>query len=195
MKQALAPGHPNRRISRETVWFFAVAFVLSVLLLANMVMIFLFSAENREESGDRSAGVTEVVVDVLYPDLETRPIEEQVGLETRIHHAVRKLAHMAEFALLGWLSSALLLWLNRRLRIGGVLRTMGLCAAFGLLYAISDEVHQIFSNRGAAVQDVFIDFSGVILGVCLMHGLVCLYRCIRRKKDRKGTLCKPHATT
>ncbi|NUT56155.1 MAG: VanZ family protein [Thermoleophilia bacterium] len=68
---------------------------------------------------------------------------------------LRKIAHACEFAVLG----ALLL---RALRDGR--------AAFagGVLYAISDEVHQLFvPGRHGAALDVAIDSVGVLVGLAL----------------------------
>jgi VanZ like family len=68
---------------------------------------------------------------------------------------LRKIAHAAEFAVLGAL-------LARALGNGRI------AAAVGVLYAVSDEVHQSFvpGRMGSAV-DVGIDAVGVLLGVFL----------------------------
>ena len=66
---------------------------------------------------------------------------------------LRKLAHAAEFAILG----ALLLRASRSPR---------LALALGGVYAVSDELHQSFvRGRHAAVTDVAIDVLGVAAGV------------------------------
>lgn len=68
---------------------------------------------------------------------------------------LRKLAHAAEYAVLG----ALLL------RAVGDVR---LAVAAGVAYAISDEVHQRFvAGRVGSPLDVAIDAAGVALGVLL----------------------------
>ncbi|MGH3134716.1 MAG: VanZ family protein [Gaiellaceae bacterium] len=68
---------------------------------------------------------------------------------------LRKMAHVAEFALLG----ALLV------RASG---KAGLALGLGVLYAVSDEIHQSFvpGRMGSAV-DVAIDTLGVVCGVVL----------------------------
>jgi VanZ family protein len=69
--------------------------------------------------------------------------------------ALRKLAHAAEFAVLGFL-------LFRA--IGRVDLALGL----GIAYAVSDEIHQHFvSGRQGALLDVAIDAIGVAIGVYL----------------------------
>jgi VanZ family protein len=69
--------------------------------------------------------------------------------------ALRKLAHAAEFAVLGTL-------LVRAIGRGG------LAFALGTLYAVSDEIHQTFVHgRMGSPVDVAIDVVGVVCGVLL----------------------------
>ena len=68
---------------------------------------------------------------------------------------LRKLAHGAEFAVLGFLL----------LRAAG---RVDLALGLGIAYAISDEIHQHFvSGRQGAPLDVVIDAVGVAVGVYL----------------------------
>ena len=70
---------------------------------------------------------------------------------------LRKIAHAAEFAVLGAL----------------LLRALGswrLAFALGVLYAVSDEVHQSFvRGREGSPVDVAIDAVGVACGILLWH--------------------------
>jgi VanZ family protein len=68
---------------------------------------------------------------------------------------LRKLAHAAEFGVLG----ALLMRATGR---------AGLALALGIAYAVSDEVHQTFvPGRQGSVLDVAIDAIGVALGIAV----------------------------
>jgi VanZ family protein len=68
---------------------------------------------------------------------------------------LRNIAHAVEFAVLG----ALLM---------RALASSPLAIAFGLLYAVSDEVHQSFvRGREGSLIDVAIDAVGVVCGVVL----------------------------
>jgi len=70
--------------------------------------------------------------------------------------ALRKIAHAAEYAVLGAL---LLRALGRELP----------AAALGIAYAVTDEVHQAFvPGRHGAVLDVVVDAVGVLIGVYLL---------------------------
>ena len=68
---------------------------------------------------------------------------------------LRKLAHAAEYAVLGAL-------------LARALRSPGVAVAAGVLYAVSDEVHQAFvPGRLGSPIDVAIDAVGVVAGVVL----------------------------
>ena len=96
--------------------------------------------------------------------------------------AVRKCAHMAEYAIL-----ALLLW--RALRSGSALRAK-ISMLFGAVLlgcavvAASDEFHQSFvKSRTPAVRDVLLDIAGALFG--LLIGASFAHR--RPKKTRSTT--------
>ncbi len=70
--------------------------------------------------------------------------------------ALRKIAHAAEYAVLGAL---LLRALGRELT----------AVAIGIAYAVTDEVHQAFvPGRHGAALDVVIDAVGVLVGVYVL---------------------------
>lgn len=168
----------------------ALCIVLGLLTVLNMALIFRFSSEPQEESGDRSEDVTQAVVSVVVPGFDQLSEPQQQAKVEELHPLIRKLAHFSEFALLGFLTGALLLvWRKCRYWI---------CwagpAAFCLLYAASDEIHQIFTERGPAVTDVLIDFSGSLVGLLVIHAgawIVCAIR-MKRKGD---AVCEPPAIT
>ena len=69
--------------------------------------------------------------------------------------ALRKLAHAAEFAVLGAL-------------LARAIARNGLAFALGTLYALTDELHQVFvPGRLGSPLDVAIDALGVACGVLL----------------------------
>ena len=163
-----------------------IAILLAVLILSTMAVIFFFSAESGDESGSRSADVTDAILKITHPNLDSLPREEQQSIEASVHHLVRKTAHFLEYAFLAFLTTCLLLWLKHfsvfRIRPRQV---WVFPAALGLLYAISDEVHQIFSHRGARVTDVLIDFAGTLFGVCMVHVAAWMLRHLRNAKRSK----------
>lgn len=88
------------------------------------------------------------------------------------HFLLRKAGHFVEFAFLG----AIFQLFIREILKDGLSRALA-SALVGVLVALIDETIQIFSNRGYALPDVWIDISGYALGcalVILMLGLVSL---------------------
>ena len=72
---------------------------------------------------------------------------------------LRKLAHVAEYAILGAL-------------LYRAIRREPAAIALGSLYAVTDEVHQSFvTGRHGSVLDWLIDTTGVIAGVVLVSRL------------------------
>jgi VanZ family protein len=70
---------------------------------------------------------------------------------------LRKLAHAAEYAVLGFLLARAL---GRELP----------AAAIGIAYAVTDEIHQSFvAGRQGAPRDVLVDAAGVLVGVYLLR--------------------------
>ena len=189
MKQQNTPSGSRRLPRTASV---AVTVIMVCLLIANMAVIFLFSSADRVESGETSAGVTRFLLETFHPHYGELPEAGQAALIQRAHRFVRKAAHFCEFALLGFLSAGLFLWLSARTSAVKGWMTLSIPAVFTLLYAASDEIHQMFTNRGPRVTDVLIDFGGALCGICVAH---LLFGLIFRKKDkRKKALCETRDT-
>ena len=113
-----------------------------------MVGIFVFSSQTGQDS-DRTSFVW---ADLLR---EILPVSRDLA-----NGMIRKSAHMAEYAVLSWLTARVLL---HRFRL---CRPFPVAFCFSVLYAVGDEVHQIFVPRriGSAV-DVGIDTIGILIGL------------------------------
>lgn len=90
---------------------------------------------------------------------------------------VRKLAHFAEFGLLGCELAALLVV---RDRVGS--QDIANCLFAGLSAALIDETIQLFTNRGSQVQDVWLDFAGVCSGIGLALVILAISRLVARRR-------------
>ena len=106
-------------------------------------------------------------------------LEVFVGKGHVTNHLVRKLAHFTEFTALGLVMGLLT---NQGKPFG--LRSVIFSLAMGLLAAFTDETIQMFSDRGDRISDVWLDFSGVVLGSALSLVLLSIRR--RRKKRKTG---------
>ena len=143
--------------------------VILILLIAWVatvaIGIFLFSSQTGEESGEISKGLMENVFAFLQLDAER---------EERLHHLIRKGAHMTEYAVLGASVCVLFFYLadighwKRVSRIG----MTGYAWIFSVLFAVTDEIHQAFiPGRGPAVKDVLLDAVGAALGIALIYAV------------------------
>ena len=121
-----------------------------------MSLIFYLSHQPAAQSSGLSSSVTEVIINTI----ET--VAPQVKIEKGdLHHIVRKNAHFLYYLILGILA------LNA-LKMNGVRSYRGILLALliCILYAISDEVHQIFvPGRSGEIRDVIIDSSGSGIGI------------------------------
>ncbi|MDE6882382.1 MAG: VanZ family protein [Lachnospiraceae bacterium] len=138
-----------------------VAGILAVLWMA---VIFGFSAQPKEESGMVSEEVSERLLNVTGWFFHLNIDEERVHEAARaLERYVRKGAHMTEFAVLAVL---LYLWIGRW-RMSR-LRQYGIAVMLAILYAGSDEFHQLFvEGRAGLVSDVVVDGTGAVLGLAL----------------------------
>lgn len=135
------------------------------LLIILAGIIFILSAQPAHKSNELSKGLTKKIVEIVvrYIPLEADAIPK-VDLLDQLNNIVRKFAHAAAYFILGILSVNAFM---RSSMIGNKAYLFSII--FCILYAISDEVHQVFvAGRGCQLQDVLIDSAGAILGVGLV---------------------------
>jgi VanZ family protein len=149
--------------------FFRIALrILPLLLtLGCAVAIFLFS----KQQGVDSKAVSNAVLRRLLAFWHQIPVQEVSGASVyRYAHFIRKLAHFTIYFVLGFLAcwSTQVILPKWKATIAFV---------FCVLYAISDEIHQMFSNgRTAQGKDVLIDSSGALLGVLVIAMIAWCFR-------------------
>lgn len=190
-KMVCKQNQPKRKRKWVSV-FVTLAIILTVAVLINMAIIYFFSEESMEDSGDRSTGIVEKIMYLLHPDYDSLKWSTRMEIMASTHRLVRKLAHFAEFGLLGFLSAWLVAYVNRRKKWIRAWLEWLIPIVFCLLYAISDEVHQIFSNRGASAKDVVIDFAGAVTGILLLRAILGIVRAAKRRRERRT--CETPAT-
>ncbi len=129
-----------------------------------MLFIFALSAQPATESGNLSKRVTEVIIKavgrLVSLDIETDNTKDVVS---KFDHIVRKCAHGAVYFILG------ILTMNAFITTGVKgYRAFVFSFLFCVIYAISDEIHQLFvPGRGAQAVDVLIDSIGAFVGIGL----------------------------
>ena len=128
-------------VSKEKI----LKFSLLALIAATVIFIFVQSALPPEKSSAESEAVGGVIEEIIPSD--TKP-----GAFIQLN--LRKIAHFVEFAALG-LEIALFVSFFMRRRI-----FVFLSYPAALITAFFDESVQMFSGRGPAILDVWIDFFG-----------------------------------
>ena len=174
--------------------------ILGILIIIWMITIFLFSNQDGMESENTS--------DIITNRLVNETIENNIEIEENVDNTnneninnsvnvakynyelemykgevrlvVRKSAHFIIYLVGGILLFNFFRTYNISLRNQIIYAILGI-----ILYASSDEFHQLFVNgRTARVEDVLLDTLGAIVGILL--NLICLkivYK-IKSKKDK-----------
>ena len=142
-----------------------------------MIIIFLFSSQPAEESADLSGGISYRVVKLVSNITgKNWSDEEMLVLAAQIEHPIRKGAHLTEYALLG-VSIAFGVLYGSDWYVDNRKMQCILMQLIGSLYAVSDEIHQLFvPGRAGMIGDVMIDSIGVCIGWGIVVGLLLLGR-------------------
>jgi len=155
-----------------------LASILIIAIIATLIFVFSNSLKSSEQSSDQSSQLAEAIKPVVDP-------KDNIPFNIFEHH-LRKLAHFSEFCLLGFLLFLLLAVLAKD--NGKVTLPKYTAALLFLLFtALVDETVQIISQRGSAVLDVWIDFSGAIAGTFIAFLLTLAISFLsKRKTNRKN---------
>jgi VanZ family protein len=140
-------------------------FIGFLIVIVWLFVIFAFSAMN----ANTSSSITKVAISFLDSLREDSKfidlILTKLTQEHSIVYVVRKLAHITVFFVLELVVYSFLRIVFRF----NVTKALIFSAGFSILYAFTDEFHQLFvSGRSAEFKDVFIDSIGVTLGVSLI---------------------------
>ena len=122
----------------------------------------IFSASGDRASGQHSSRIIEPILRWLVPDISPKKLSVIV-------HAVRKTAHVTEYAILALLLFRAVANVGRSVRAAPSafpVRAALFAFALAVLYAMTDEFHQTFvPSRTGQVSDVFIDSFGAAAGL------------------------------
>ncbi|MBE6818316.1 MAG: VanZ family protein [Ruminococcaceae bacterium] len=136
-----------------------------VMVAAVCATIFSFSSNAADDSAAQSGWL--------------RALFEQLFGVGFTEFFVRKLAHISEFAALGFLSTFAFCYTLRNAK------RFYLGIAFSLLYAVSDEIHQLYvPGRSGQVRDVFIDLGGILVGAALLGLFYLLYIKLSKRGEK-----------
>lgn len=152
--------------------------IYTLLTVVWMAVIFGLSNDPAEESGKKSLAVGKFICSITVKGYHDMTVSQQEELAEKIEHPIRKCGHMTEFAILGVL---LLLTLSAY-----TYSSWRWAAAFigGVVYAASDEIHQLFiPGRSGQITDVLIDSAGLLIGILFIY---LMNYCLKQRKKIKN---------
>ena len=121
-----------------------------LLVITWMILIFIMSSFNSTESSNQSNFIVNIIANIF-----------NINNISILSLIIRKLAHFTEYFILGLLVYNL---------IHGNKKKAYIAVIICVLYAISDEIHQLFvPGRSCQVLDIIIDSSGSLLGIILFY--------------------------
>ncbi|NSW90255.1 MAG: VanZ family protein [Firmicutes bacterium] len=137
-----------------------IRWVVVVLYLA---MIFYFSSQDGTKSHKVSSELLQYLkfLVVLIPERIQRYLS---GTYRNMEFILRKAAHFTEYFILSFVFYRAMVISEVRVK-----KSMIVTLVFCFLYAVSDEVHQVFvPGRAFAVGDIIIDTLGAALGIIVI---------------------------
>lgn len=147
--------------------------IMIVLVVAWMGLIFKFSSEPGNISSNKSASVLKALQGISNTLSNEK---KKTGFGYTI--SIRKTAHVCSYLIL-----SILIFTASTYIIKSQLRSYRNAFIISFIYAVSDEVHQLFiPGRTATVRDVFIDMSGVVMGMCIVGIVLSIYKHKSNKK-------------
>lgn len=148
-------------------------YVILIFIILMMMAIFGFSSKNSRVSDKMSKGLINVVVSG-YEKIFNISLNNQ-EIQDKLNFIVRKTAHFTEYFILG-------LFLYLFIEEFKITSTYWYVALIGLVFAATDEFHQLFvSGRTAKITDVLIDTSGIMLSLIIMK----VYEVLNGKRKKK----------
>ena len=185
-----------------------IRIIAAILAVLWMIRIFDFSSEDAEESGSVSRSMSYNLIEKISRHLDLGWDEEKIeAVAGPVEKYLRKVAHMYEYAVMSILwCIALDAWKyvgvpshhqspdaddrgKQSERIKRFIRP-GIVLLICLIYAVSDEFHQIFvDGRSGEIRDVCLDFGGALIGMLLGAFIVFIYRRRRRRSQPDPASC------
>lgn len=134
--------------------------VLWFLVIFISAQIFSFSSDTRTESSNKSGRITSIVVNIIKEIPSFSDLDEGKLID-KLDFWVRKTAHFGIYFILSLSVFELARSYNIKFKYAFLI-----AAIYCLIYATSDEFHQLFvDGRGGQIRDVAIDFAGALSGL------------------------------
>lgn len=132
-----------------------------IVLILWMIVIFSFSSADANKSTSTSDKVITTMIEIKdkITNNETPNNEKEIIVKNSSFY-IRKIAHITEYLILGFLMFNLL----KQYSVTNIYYAIGL----SILYSCTDEFHQLFiSGRSGSIRDILIDSIGILIGTYL----------------------------
>ena len=132
-----------------------------IVLILWMIVIFSFSSADANKSTGTSDKVITTMIEIKdkITNNETPNNEKEIIIKNSSFY-IRKIAHITEYLILGFLMFNLL----KQYSVTNIYYAIGL----SILYSCTDEFHQLFiSGRSGSIRDILIDSIGILIGTYL----------------------------
>lgn len=160
----------------------AIRIIFGALTAAWCAAIFMLSAQPGSESSETSGGFINMFCELIVPEFSGFSGAERAEFVESLQFIVRKCAHFTAYLLLAVLSLQFFRTLEKFRK---PLSAGAAALVFSVIYAISDEIHQLFvDGRSAQIRDVLIDSCGALFGAAVSIGVWSLFRKLGRKKHK-----------
>ena len=159
--------------------------IFLILSIAVAMIIFIFSNQSGEKSKTTSRGFVSEIVEFLPFAKKLSEAEKQKIVEDS-QPVIRKLAHFSIYTILGinlMVFFKTFEWDTKK----QIAFTLEIC----ILYAISDEIHQFFSDgRTPLIKDVLIDTFGGLFGIGIVLGDLYVINNKKVNKEKEVNIYK-----
>ena len=132
-----------------------------IVLILWMIVIFSFSSADANKSTSTSDKVITTMIEIKdkITNNETPNNEKEIIVKNSSFY-IRKIAHITEYLILGFLMFNLL----KQYSVTNIYYAIGL----SILYSCTDEFHQLFiSGRSGSIRAILIDSIGILIGTYL----------------------------
>ena len=146
--------------------------IFLILTISTFITIFIFSNQNGEDSRNLSRNFVKGIINIIPFTKNLHEVQKEIIIEDS-QYIIRKLAHFSICTIVG-------------INIMGFVDTynkikwkkkVAIVLLVGVIYAITDEFHQIFSGgRTPAIMDVMIDSCGVSFGILIYIFIVKMFK-------------------
>lgn len=146
-----------------------IAYFFVILVMG---LIFYFSAQPAQQSNKTSNKISKKIVKVITKNKKITP-KKKADLTKKTNERIRKIAHFSLFLLLGVsvLLSALVTFIKKGKHY--IQKTALFSLLFCILYAISDEIHQVYvPGRTFQISDILTDSFGSLAGMLTVLAII-----------------------